>query len=72
MLKEPLGINGLRPASGKTVTVNTERYVSMSDEIFDEENLWELCGHCFQQDGVPAHTFARFSQKQVSSEIDLP
>ena len=46
------------PASGKAVTVNTERYVSMLDEIFDEKSLSELCGYYFQED-VPLPTSLR-------------
>ena len=39
-----------------SLTVNSERYVAMLDEMFDEETLLELSNHHYQKDGAPAHT----------------
>ena len=68
------------PVTETALTVNSERYVAMLDEMFDEETLLELSNHHYQQDGAPAHTSRsamacleeKFQSRLISQKSDFP
>ena len=68
------------PETEQVVTVNSERYLQMLKDVFDEDTLMELCDHFFQQDGAPAHSSrcvldwleTNFPQRLISRRSAFP
>ena len=49
------GLYFFEQEDGKALTVNTARYVAISEQEFDNETLDNLSDHFYQQDGATCH-----------------
>ena len=66
--------------TGQAQTVNTERYVSMLNTVFNSETIAEVADHWFQQDGAPCHTSKlsmacleeKFPSRLISAKSEFP